>query len=112
MKDSKPKVDHIYVVRVTDNENLRGLEQVGWYDNEEVAIDSVKNNVCDIWETCYNYAVIEKVQQGMFPTCVKIWVFKYKILDEKHPLDGIYELIKETDDLMEINKTISCVFVG
>ena len=110
MKDSK--TEYIYIIRVTDNEKLEGLDQVGWYDNEEYALDSVKKNTCDIWETCYNYAVVEKVEQGMFPTCRKLWVFKYKIPVVGNPLNGEYELIKETEDIAEISKLISCVFVG
>lgn len=108
---NETKIDAIYIVRVSATDDLTIADRVGWYDNEKDALEAVKTNTCDIWETCYNYAVVEKVEQGMFPTCKKMWIFKYRVPVEGNPLDGEYELIEVVTDIMKINK-LHCTFVG
>ena len=105
------KVDAIYIVRVSITDDLTKADRVGWYDDEEYALEAVRKNTCDIWETCYNYAVVEKVEQGMYPTCRKMWIFKYRVPIEGSPLNGEYELIKVVTDLQEIH-SLHCTFVG
>lgn len=39
---------------------------VGYYTNEEYAISAVEANAADIQEHCYNYAIIEKVGEGLY----------------------------------------------
>lgn len=55
----------------------------GWYADYETTEESVINNETDIWETYYNYAVIEKVYEGLYGTSYsfteehgQVW-FKY-----------------------------------
>ena len=49
-----------------------GLIQVGssrtpgWYSTFEDAERTVLENTCDIWETCYDYACIEKYHEGLY----------------------------------------------
>lgn len=38
----------------------------GYYNNRDVAIELVKKNCCDIQERCYKYAVIEKIDEGLY----------------------------------------------
>lgn len=39
---------------------------VGYVKTFEEAEEIVTKNVCDIWETCYDYAVIENIQEGLY----------------------------------------------
>ena len=52
---------------------------VGYYHELKNAIDAVKKNMCDIWETVYNYVIIEEVSPGLYPHNMKRWFFKYDI---------------------------------
>lgn len=40
---------------------------VGYYKSKKTAIEVVKENVFDIWETVYEYAVIQKMWEGLYP---------------------------------------------
>lgn len=62
----------------------------GWYSSKDKAFDAVRNNYCDIWETCFNYALIEKIEEGLYnPATTDRWWFKYNEADDQ------YELIDE-----------------
>lgn len=50
---------------------------VGWYEDFNIAIDCVKNNSCDINETCYKYALIEEIPEGLYQCTRNRWLFKY-----------------------------------
>lgn len=50
---------------------------VGWYSNFEDAYSSVCENRCDINETCYDYALIEECEEGLYHPAFKRWWFKY-----------------------------------
>ena len=43
----------------------RGQRCFGYFQTFEEAEEAVLNNYCDIWETIYEYAVIEKVRDGI-----------------------------------------------
>lgn len=66
----------------------------GFYYTFEDAEDSVINNVCDIWETCYNYAQITIMEPGMYGYNGENWYYKYnresgkyeKMEDVEYPL--------------------------
>lgn len=38
----------------------------GYYADRDVAIELVKKNCCGIQEYCYRYAVIEKIDEGLY----------------------------------------------
>lgn len=38
----------------------------GWYFDKEKAENIIINNVTDIWETCYDYAILEECNEGMY----------------------------------------------
>ena len=50
---------------------------VGYYREKEHALECVKYNCGDIWETCYNYAVVEKVEEGLYGITHEREFFKY-----------------------------------
>lgn len=39
---------------------------VGYFNTFEKAENAVLYNSCDIWETCYDYAVIENIPEGLY----------------------------------------------
>lgn len=68
----------------------------GWFFDREDAIEALHKNATDMWETCYNYAVIEQARQGVC-TCAVIgsaqW-FKYDI-----DRNGYFEIV--TPEIVE-----------
>ena len=62
---------------------------VGYYKNKEIALDAVKCNACDINETCYDYALIEEVEEGLYRPAFNRWLIKYNSDIDK------YEQIEE-----------------
>lgn len=74
---------------------------VAFYFSLSDAFETVINNAGDIWETCYDYAVIEEVEPGLYPYGHNRWFFKYDINT------GLYNLIDEPDFIKHyINFTI------
>lgn len=64
---------------------------VGFYTQKEVAFEVVRDNWGDIYETCYDYAIIEEVEEGLYPCSTVRWFFKFnKDLEQ-------YEQIPEPD---------------
>lgn len=61
---------------------------VGYYTDLDVAIEAVSSNACDINETVYDYAVIEKVSEGLYNPSVTSYWFKYnREKDSYEPID-------------------------
>jgi len=50
----------------------------GWFDKLEDAQESVRENWGDMYEGCYNYAVIEEVGKGILNHGMKEWWYKWK----------------------------------
>ena len=40
---------------------------VGYYFNYEDALEVLTNNICDLWATCYDYAALEALPEGLYP---------------------------------------------
>lgn len=59
----------------------------GYYDNFDHADEALRQNCCDIHETIYHYAVVEKIDAGIHPIAEKRWFYKYD--KEK---DGFYPI--------------------
>ena len=66
----------------------------GFFDNLEEALSTVHHNITDLWETCYDYAVIENYYQGICNFGEYRQFFKYD--KEK---DGYFEI--EEPDFMK-----------
>lgn len=45
---------------------IKDTRCVGYFKTFKQAENAVINNKCDIWETCYNYAVIENIPEGLY----------------------------------------------
>lgn len=52
---------------------------VGYYINKEDAINTVLENRCDLWETIYTYAVVERLEPGLYPLAEERWFFKWNM---------------------------------
>lgn len=64
---------------------------VGFYCILDDAIEAVLSNRCDMWETIYNYVIIEKVYEGMYGSATygsETWWFKWnKELGKYEPME-------------------------
>ena len=96
--------DYIYLITVFEecepwkepyNYILGDVRSVGWRPTLEMAVEAVETNMCDIWETCYDYACIEELDYGLYPFANQRWFYKYNEktgrydeIDEPHILKG------------------------
>lgn len=46
--------------------DVKDTRCVGYFKTFEEAEQAVIKNACDIWETCYDYAVIENIKEGLY----------------------------------------------
>ena len=51
----------------------------GWYISYQDAYRAVIENMCYIWENGYDYALIEEVQEGLYPASMKRWFFRFDV---------------------------------
>lgn len=67
----------------------------GWYAKKEDAVTAVENNACDINETCYDYAIIEEIKEGLYgmPLTNHRWFYRF------NHNNGKYEPIHEPECL-------------
>lgn len=56
----------------------------GWYEEYEDARHDIENNVCDMHECLYKYALIERVEERTHPFPKKITWFKWNRDTEKY----------------------------
>lgn len=66
----------------------------GYYPHFETANNAVKNNMCDINETIYDYAVIENIEPGIHSIYTDRWFYKFNYKT------GMYESIEEPKEVM------------
>ena len=62
----------------------------GFYTDFETAKEDVEHNACDINETCYDYAIIEKVEEGLYRPATKEarWLYQFNYLTKQYePID-------------------------
>lgn len=71
--DIFPENDYIYAITVMETIEERNRipyfgdsRCIGFYFTYDDARDAVMNNYCDIWETIYDYAIIEKIAPGFY----------------------------------------------
>ena len=79
-------LNYIYLITVFDKcEPATGIlpydigdtRSVGWRPTFEMAEEAVKTNMCDIWETCYDYACIEELNHALYPWADNRWFYKF-----------------------------------
>ena len=81
MKKQLTKIYTIFTFSKLDEEReyspISGSKRLwGFYTSLEESRDVVENNITDIWEYLYDYALIEEVEEG-FPFSMKRWLFKF-----------------------------------
>ncbi|MFW6219937.1 MAG: hypothetical protein ACOC33_03775 [bacterium] len=80
IRRSKDGYFHSYYKRTSPSqrESFRVIDKITpcWYQDINDAIEHVTNNMCDLHEDCYNYVVIEEVEEGGFCDIKELW-FKW-----------------------------------
>ena len=64
-----------------------------FYNDWDDADYTLSNNITDLWETCYNYGIIEEYHTGLFGYNFKRWFYKY------NKETGFYDKINEPKEL-------------
>jgi len=54
-------------------QSYKSSRAVGWFKTLEEAEKRVINNMCDIWEYCYDFADIEETVDGFYPNVIHHW---------------------------------------
>jgi hypothetical protein len=57
--------------------NFGATAFMGYCSSFILADSAVRNNVGGIDEHCYNYAVIEEVEEGIYPLRINRWFYQY-----------------------------------
>lgn len=118
------KIYTIYVVCLTDdgmnykygtsikgNKYKYGDRVWAWYQKFEDAEDVVLNNKTDIFECLYNYACIEKVEEGIFARSKVIQWYK-AIFDKSKIETGPYPEVIKCEDEPEVFKNTTNLTIG
>lgn len=71
-----------YEDKETKYKGQRGQRCFGYFQTFEEAEEAVLNNYCDIWETIYEYAVIEKVRDGIHQIDLEPMWYKWNLEKE------------------------------
>lgn len=67
-----------FITTVQDNINTYSERTVGFYKTFKKAEEAIVSNVCDIFENgYYNYAIITKIYDGIYPRKEEIAYYKY-----------------------------------
>lgn len=73
---------------ITKAPELGSERLVGWYSDFATAEESVRDNACDINETCYRYALIEECSEGLYQYAPHHWLYEYnKETDTYNPIE-------------------------
>ena len=76
-----------------DEHGPHGMRCWGFYDNFAEANVNLRLNVTDLWETCYNYAVIEEYQDGISGYQFERWFYSYsRDIEQYIPMEEPKEL--------------------
>ena len=57
--------------------NLGAERVMGYYYTFEDCDEALKHNACDMFETCYHYAVVEEIEPGLYPHYKMRQFYKY-----------------------------------
>ena len=76
-----------------DKLGTKNSRVVGFYHNFENADESVKTNSCDINEYSYDYALVEKINPGLYPEATIMQYYKFNYSKQ------IYESIEALEEL-------------
>lgn len=79
----------MYFITTIDSKD-DDMRCVGYFKTFEQAEYAVFHNTCDIWETCYDYVVIENIKEGLYEYDYNAQWYKWNNTNEE------YERIEET----------------
>ena len=83
----------ITVFQSYDSFGPHGMRCWGFYKDFSEAIATVRHNVTDLWETIYEYAIIEEYCEGIGGYNFNRWFFRYnQFTNEYVPIDEPEEL--------------------
>lgn len=88
-------MDKIYwfitVFEKFDNQyGIKNARTWGFYSDKEKALDTLRHNYTDLWETVYDYAVLEPYYEGVSGYCFdesREWFVYNETMDGYLPLD-------------------------
>lgn len=80
-----------YILTEYGPPDIGSMRTVGYYTNKKDAIDSVRENCCDIFEFTYTYAVVEYIAPGLYNPATERWFFKWN--EETNQYDPIEPFI-------------------
>ncbi len=69
---------HIITVLNVGGDDVTAHKVAGWKRYLTMAADFVEHNVADIHDAFFEYAVVEEVEEGLFPVTEKEYWFKWK----------------------------------
>ena len=73
--------------------DIGDLRVFGYFSAKKDAFNSLKENKCDLHEFLYNYAVVEKIEEGLHPDAEEEYFFKF------NKMSGGFELIDKPIEL-------------
>ena len=74
----------ITTIEVDKKDGFSSSRCVGFYYDLNEAKNAIEENRCDLFETCYLYAVIEESYEGIYPHIEKQLWYKYNLKKEKY----------------------------
>lgn len=96
------KIIYLVAVIIIDNESIKHSRTWGWYSNFEDAEKAVLENHTDIFEYSYEYAVIEKMPEGVCAVAEDSWWYKASYENDEiqiykvQPPDGFENILNIT----------------
>ena len=86
----------ITTIQLEEDGTIVDSRCVGYYLNMYQAQACVKDNCCDIHETCYNYVVIEAFPPGLYRQSIwEIW-YKWDAQERKYVLSVKPKVLERT----------------
>jgi len=86
----------VTTVELADNGTIIDTRCVGYFTNMYQAQTVVRENSCDIHETCYNWAVIESFPAGLYPQAsYEIW-YQWCKKERKYVLSAKPKVLEHT----------------
>ena len=67
-----------------DFSDCNSVRTVGFYSKFEDAEYDVLNNTCDINEATYDYAIIKKLKEGLYPFSINSFLYKFDYDTKKY----------------------------
>jgi putative NADH-flavin reductase len=77
-------MDWTKVYFITTFKSLDDYRTVGFCSQLKDALRIVETNSCDIFEYDYDYAIIEEVEEGLYPMCQFSILYKWNFENERY----------------------------